>query len=48
MLCKICRDSLIDINKRVFICKTCSPNVEETGEAIYWCKSCKDSDPHEH
>ena len=48
MLCTVCRDCLLDINKRVYICRTCSPNIEETGDAIYWCKNCKDSDDHEH
>ena len=48
MLCTVCKESLLDINKRVYICRTCSPNIEETGDAIYWCKVCKDADNHEH
>jgi len=48
MLCSVCQECLLDINKRVYICRTCSPNIEETGDAIYWCKVCKDKEDHEH
>lgn len=49
MLCCGCRDSLIDMTKRVYICRTCSPDIEESGEGIYWCKDCKDEEPkHAH
>lgn len=47
MLCHECKDSLIDVNKRVFICKECSPDID-AGDAVYWCKKCKESTEHEH
>ena len=47
MLCQVCRESLIDLSKRVYICKTCSPDADE-GDAMYWCKKCKESTEHEH
>ena len=47
MLCTECGDSLIDLNKRVYICKECSPNLDQ-GDAIYWCQKCKESTEHEH
>jgi hypothetical protein len=47
MLCQVCRDSLLDANKRVYICHECSPD-PEAGDAVYWCKKCKESTEHEH
>jgi len=47
MLCHVCRDSLLDVNKRVYICRECSTD-PEAGDAVYWCKKCKESTEHEH
>jgi predicted amidophosphoribosyltransferase len=47
MLCTVCRESLIDLNKRVYVCHECSPDIKN-GDAAYWCKNCKDSSEHEH
>jgi len=41
MLCSVCRECLIDTNKRVYYCKTCSGDVDK-GDVVYWCKKCND------
>jgi len=49
MLCYGCGDSLIDLNKRVYISEESLRNGDvESGDALYWCKKCKDSTEHEH
>ena len=47
MLCTVCKDSLIDLSKRVYICKECSPDIK-AGNIVYWCQKCKESTYHEH
>jgi hypothetical protein len=47
MLCSVCKDCLIDTNKRAYICKQCSPDIE-AGNIVYWCNKCKESTDHEH
>lgn len=47
MLCSNCKDSLLDLNKRVYICKECSPDFE-AGNIVYWCQKCKETTEHEH
>jgi hypothetical protein len=47
MLCNVCKDSLIDSNKRAYICKTCSPDMA-AGNILYWCNKCKESTEHQH
>ena len=47
MLCSVCKDSLINVNKRVYICKECSPDME-AGDIMYWCQKCKEETEHEH
>jgi len=42
MLCVYCNESLIDLNKRVYICREESPD-PDGGDAIYCCKKCKES-----
>ena len=42
MLCVYCRESLLDLNKRVYICREESPD-PEAGDAVYSCKKCKES-----
>ena len=41
MLCSVCRECLIDTNKRVYYCQKCSPDVD-AGDVVYWCKKCND------
>ena len=47
MLCSVCKDSLINVNKRVYYCKECSPDIE-AGQITYWCQKCKEETEHEH
>ena len=47
MLCSVCRECLIDTNKRAYFCAICSEDVG-AGDVVYWCKKCKDSTEHEH
>ncbi len=49
MLCSVCKESLININKRVYYCKEpeCSPDIEG-GNIMYWCQKCKEETDHEH
>jgi len=47
MCCHECKESLIDVSKRVFICRTCSPDLS-AGDAVYFCMKCNASSKHEH
>lgn len=49
MRCVECKQSLIDVTKRVYTCndKQCSKD-PTGGDAVYWCKKCKESTEHEH
>lgn len=47
MLCSVCKISLIDSSKRVYVCKECSGDVE-SGDIVYWCAKCKEETEHEH
>ena len=44
MQCSVCRKSLIDLSKRVYVC---SKSVED-GDPIYWCKKCYETTEHEY
>ena len=47
MLCHECKESLLDLSKRVFICKECSGDFD-TGDLVYFCLKCKNKGTHEH
>ena len=49
MRCIECKNSLIDVTKRVYTCvnQECSPD-PSNGDAVYWCKDCKKSTDHSH
>lgn len=47
MLCHSCGESLLDMNKRVYICQKCSPDVSK-GDITYFCLKCKEDNKHEH
>ena|SRR5438105_4373504 len=47
MLCHDCKDSLLDLSKRVFICKECSGDFNK-GDVVYFCLKCKTKGTHEH
>lgn len=47
MLCHDCKDSLLDMSKRVFICKECSGEFDK-GDLVYFCLKCKTKGTHEH
>ena len=46
MRCCVCKESLIDLSKRVYYCPTTS-NIK-TGDIIYWCKDCYLTTEHEY
>ena len=47
MMCSVCKESLIDLSKRVFYCPTCSDSIKD-GDMVYWCKDCYKKTDHEH
>ena len=47
MMCSVCKESLIDLSKRVYYCETCSPSLKK-GDIIYWCKDCYSKTEHDH
>ena len=47
MQCCECKDSLIDLSKRVYYCPTCSSSFKD-GDILYWCKDCYKKTDHEH
>ena len=46
-MCCECKDSLIDLSKRVFFCPTCSSSIKD-GDILYWCKDCYKKTEHDH
>lgn len=46
MLCCECKESLLDVSKRVYYCDTCSPNKPDNTQ--YWCKNCEKTTDHKH
>ena len=47
MMCSVCKESLIDLSKRVYYCQTCSTSMKK-GDIVYWCKDCCSKTEHEH
>lgn len=47
MLCHNCKDSLINLSKRVYVCRECSGEFDK-GDIMYFCLKCKKEGVHEH